>query len=222
MSRDGAASRQFDLCTANHRDKGSFEPVPVGFFFFERFFFFFAAVGSPSSLASAASSASSSAAASSFSAASAPSSVAAGFFFFCVGIQSGESRRRRAGVESKTPESYLLLLFLLGCRGLAALSGRGGVERLLLFFVARVVLGHWCWLCAIAGALAALFCEPCYWYACTVVACKVQHSLLAERSSLDCSGLEELSLLQPRTAGLWRAAWTACVQFANEQSNAIS
>ena len=62
--------------------------------------------------------------------------------FFCVGIQSGESRRRRAGVESKTPESYLLLLFLLGCRGLAALSGRGGVERLLLFFVARVVLGH--------------------------------------------------------------------------------
>ena len=62
--------------------------------------------------------------------------------FFCVGIQSGESRRRRAGVESKTPESYLLLLFLLGCRGLAALGGRGGVERLLLFFVARVVLGH--------------------------------------------------------------------------------
>ena len=207
----------------NNRDRGSFEPVPVTFFFFERFFFFFfAAVGSPSSLASAASSASSSAAASSFSAASAPSSVAAGFFFFCVGIQSGESRRRRAGVESKTPESYLLLLFLLGCRGLAALGGRGGVERLLLFFVARVVLGHWCWLCAIAGALAALFCEPCYWYACTVVACKVQHSLLAERSSLDCSGLEELSLLQPRTAGLWRAAWTACVQFANEQSNAIS
>ena len=124
----------------NNRDRGSFEPVPVGFFFFERFFFFFF-LASPSAL-SAASSASSSAAASSFSAASAPSSVAAGFFFFCVGIQSGESRRRRAGVESKTPESYLLLLFLLGCRGLAALSGRGGVERLLLFFVARVVLGH--------------------------------------------------------------------------------
>ena len=141
--------------------------------------------------------------------------------FFCVGIQSGESRRRRAGVESKTPESYLLLLFLLGCRGLAALGGRGGVERLLFLFVARVVLGHWCWLCAIAGALAALFCEPCYWYACTV-ACKVQHSLLVERSSLDCSRLEELSLLQPRTAGLWRAAWTVYEQFANEPQNAIS
>ena len=183
----------------NNRDKGSFEPVLVGFFFFfERFFFLLRPrFSSPSAAAASSASSSAASAASSFaSASSAPSSVAAG-------------------------ASSSFSSFSSGCRGLAALGGRGGVERLLLFFVARVVLGHWCWLCAIAGALAALSCEPCYWYACTV-ACKVQHSLLVERSSLDCSRLEELSLLQPRTAGLWRAAWTVYEQFANEPQNAIS
>ena len=52
--------------------------------------------------------------------------------FFCVGIQSGESRRRRAGVESKTPESYLLDLLLrrgLG-HGDAGGLGRVGIEAL--------------------------------------------------------------------------------------------
>ena len=52
--------------------------------------------------------------------------------FFCVGIQSGESRRRRAGVESKTPESYLLDLLLrrgLG-HGDARRLGRVGIKTL--------------------------------------------------------------------------------------------
>ena len=179
----------------SNRDRGSFEPVPVGFFFFERFFFFFfAAVGSPSSLASAASSASSSAAAS-FS--SAPSSVAAGFFFFfffffLAAVGSPPS----AGAAASSASSSLRCV----CRPRPFWSGCALLLVLLL----------------------ALFASRSYWYACTVVACKVQHSLLVERSSLDCSRLEELSLLQPRTAGLWRAAWTVYEQFANEPQNATS
>ena len=48
--------------------------------------------------------------------------------FFCVGIQSGESRRRRAGVESKTPESYLLDLLLRRGLGHGDAGGLGRVR----------------------------------------------------------------------------------------------